>query len=35
MHIVPILPPWMGGTNDPELGQVMIDILSRIEKVQK
>jgi hypothetical protein len=35
VHIVPFLPPPIGGTNDPELVRSMMDILSWIEKVQK
>jgi hypothetical protein len=35
VHVVPFLPPPMGGTNDPELVRSLMDILSWIEKVQK
>jgi hypothetical protein len=35
VHIVPFLPPPIGGTNDPELLRAMLDILSWIEKLQK
>jgi hypothetical protein len=35
VHVVPFLPPPIGGTNDPELVRSMMDILSWIEKVQK
>jgi hypothetical protein len=35
VHVVPFLPPPMGGTNDPELVRSMMDIISWIEKVQK
>ncbi len=35
VHVVPFLPPPIGGTNDPELVRSMIDMLSWIEKVQK
>jgi uncharacterized membrane protein YgcG len=35
VHIVPFLPPPIGGTNDPELVRAMLDILSWIEKLQK
>jgi hypothetical protein len=35
VHIVPFLPPLMGGTNNPELVGSIMDILSWIEKIQK
>ncbi len=35
VHVVPFLPPPLGGTNDPELIRSMLDILSWMEKLQK
>jgi len=35
VHIVPFLPPPLGGTNDPELIRAMLDVLSWLEKLQK
>jgi hypothetical protein len=35
VHVVPFLPPPLGGTNDPELIRSMLDILFWMEKLQK
>jgi hypothetical protein len=35
IHVVPFLPPPLGGTNDPELIRAMLDILAWLEKLQK
>jgi hypothetical protein len=35
VHVVPFLPPPLGGMNDPELIRGMLDVLSWMEKLQK